>query len=143
MAGISRKEIDLLTGEAQSFGAKGLAWIKVKNGFESPIAKFFPEEVMKEMAERLEAKDGDMMLFVADKPKVVYDVLSRMRLEFGKRLNLIQPGYKFVWITDFPLLEWDEEEARFQAMHHPFTSPLDRRYEKMCLTGDPSATKGP
>ena len=123
MAGISRKEIDTLTGEAQSFGAKGLAWIKVKNGFESPIAKFFPEEVMKEMAERLEAKDGDMMLFVADKPKVVYDVLSRMRLELGRKLNLIQPGYKFVWITDFPLLEWDEEEERFQAMHHPFTSP--------------------
>ena len=103
MAGISRKEIDLLTGEAQTFGAKGLAWIKVKNGFESPIATFFPEDVMKEMAKRLEAKDGDMMLFIADKPKVVYDVLSRMRLELGKRLNLIQPGYKFVWITDFPL----------------------------------------
>ncbi len=135
MAGISRKEIDLLTGEAQAFGAKGLAWIKVKNGFESPIAKFFPEDVMKEMAERLEAKDGDMMLFVADKPKVVYDVLSRMRLELGRKLNLIRPGYKFVWITDFPLLEWDEEEERFQAMHHPFTSPLDSDMEKM-LTGD-------
>src|SRR4030066_1919877 len=74
MAGISRKEIDLLTGEAQAFGAKGLAWIKVKNGFESPIAKFFPEEVMKAMAERLAAQDGDMMLFVADKEKVVHDV---------------------------------------------------------------------
>lgn len=135
MAGISRKEIDLLTGEAQAFGAKGLAWIKVKNGFESPIAKFFPEEVMKDMAERLEAKDGDMMLFIADKPKVVYDVLSRMRLELGKRLNLIEPGYKFVWITDFPLLEWDDEEERFQAMHHPFTSPLGGDMEKM-LTGD-------
>ena len=135
MAGISRKEIDLLTGEAQTFGAKGLAWIKVKNGFESPIAKFFPEEVMKEMAERLEAKDGDMMLLVADKPKVVYDVLSRMRLELGRKLNLIQPGYKFVWITDFPLLEWDEEEERFQAMHHPFTSPLDGDMGKM-LAGD-------
>jgi aspartyl-tRNA synthetase len=135
MAGISRKEIDLLTGEAQAFGAKGLAWIKVKNGFESPIAKFFPEEVIKEMAERLEAQDGDMMLFIADKPKVVYDVLSRMRLELGRKLNLIQPGYKFVWITDFPLLEWDEEEERFQAMHHPFTSPLDGDMEKM-LTGD-------
>ncbi|MFZ2198677.1 MAG: aspartate--tRNA ligase, partial [Thermodesulfovibrionales bacterium] len=135
MAGISRKDIDLLTGEAQAFGAKGLAWIKVKSGFESPIAKFFPEEVMKEMAERLEAKEGDMMLFIADKPKVVYDVLSRMRLELGKKLNLIQPGYKFVWITDFPLLEWDEEEERFQAMHHPFTSPLDVDLEKM-LTGD-------
>ena len=135
MAGISRKEIDTLTGEAQAFGAKGLAWIKVKNGFESPIAKFFPEDVLKAMAERLEAEDGDMMLFVADKPKVVCDVLSRMRLELGRTLKLMQPGYKFVWITDFPLLEWDAEEDRFQAMHHPFTSPLEGDMEKM-LTGD-------
>ncbi|MBI5632530.1 MAG: aspartate--tRNA ligase [Nitrospirae bacterium] len=135
MAGISRKDIDLLTQEAQSYGAKGLAWIKVKNGFESPIAKFFPEDVMKAMAERLGAEDGDMMLFVADKVKVTYDVLSRLRLELGKRLNLIQPGYKFVWITDFPLLEWDDDEVRFQAMHHPFTSPLDEDIEKM-MSGD-------
>ncbi|MDH4232103.1 MAG: aspartate--tRNA ligase [Nitrospirota bacterium] len=137
MAGISRKEIDLLTAEAQAFGAKGLAWIKVKNGFDSPIAKFFPEDVLKAMAERLQAEEGDMMLFVADKPKVVYDVLSRMRLELGRKLNLIQEGYKFVWITDFPLLEWDAEEERFQAMHHPFTSPFDEDVEKM-LAGDVS-----
>ena len=135
MAGISRKDIDLLTQEAQSYGAKGLAWIKVKNGFESPIAKFFPEDVLKAMAERLNAEDGDMMLFVADKVKVTYDVLSRLRLELGKRLSLIQPGYKFVWITDFPLLEWDDDEGRFQAMHHPFTSPLDEDSEKM-MSGD-------
>jgi aspartyl-tRNA synthetase len=135
MAGISRKDIDLLTQEAQSYGAKGLAWIKVKNGFESPIAKFFPEDVLKSMAERLGAEDGDMMLFVADKVKVTYDVLSRLRLELGKRLNLIQSGYKFVWITDFPLLEWDDDEGRFQAMHHPFTSPLDEDSEKM-MSGD-------
>lgn len=131
MAGLSRKEIDMLTAEAQSFGAKGLAWIKVKNGFESPIAKFFPEEILKKMAERLEAAEGDMMLFIADKPKVTYDVLSRLRLELGKRLNLIKPGYKFAWIIDFPLLEWDEEEGRFQAMHHPFTSPMNEDIEKM------------
>ncbi len=131
MANLSRKEIDMLTAEAQSFGAKGLAWIKVKNGFESPIAKFFPEDVLKEMAARLDAGDGDLMMFVADSKKVVYDVLSRMRLELGKRLDLIRPGYKFVWITDFPLLEWDEEEGRFQAMHHPFTSPMDEDIKKM------------
>ena len=135
MANLSRKDIDLLTEEAISFGAKGLAWIKVKNGFESPIAKFFPEEILKEMAQRLEAEEGDLMLFVADKDKVVHDVLSRMRLEFGKRLNLIVAGYKFVWITDFPLLEWNDEEGRFEAMHHPFTSPMDDDIEKM-LTGD-------
>ncbi|MDH5203773.1 MAG: aspartate--tRNA ligase, partial [Nitrospirota bacterium] len=139
MAGLSRKEIDLLTEEAISFGAKGLAWIKVKSasggGFESPITKFFPEEILKEMAQRLETEEGDLMLFVADKEKVVHDVLSRMRVEFGKRLNLIGSGYKFVWITDFPLLEWNDEEGRFEAMHHPFTSPMNEDIEKM-LTGD-------
>ncbi len=131
MAGLSRKEIDMLTEEAQSFGAKGLAWIKVRNGFESPIAKFFPEEILRQMAERLYASEGDMMLFVADKEKVVHDVLSRMRLELGKRLNLIQDGFKFLWVTDYPLLEWDEEGGRFTAMHHPFTSPIDEDIEKM------------
>ncbi|MBF0557908.1 MAG: aspartate--tRNA ligase [Nitrospirae bacterium] len=125
MAGLSRKEIDTLTEEAQSFGAKGLAWIKIKAGFDSPIAKFFPEEVLKQMAERLDAEEGDLMLFVADREKVVHDVLSRMRLELGKRLNLIKDEFNFVWITDFPLLEWDEDERRFVAIHHPFTSPLD------------------
>ena len=137
MAGLSRKDIDTLTAEAQSYGAKGLAWIKVKSasggGFESPIAKFFPEEILKKMAERLEAAEGDMMLFIADKPKVTYDVLSRLRLELGKRLHLIKPGYKFAWIIDFPLLEWDDEEGRFQAMHHPFTSPMNEDIEKMLV----------
>ncbi|MDA8078221.1 MAG: aspartate--tRNA ligase [Nitrospiraceae bacterium] len=131
MAGLSRKEIDLLTEQAQSFGAKGLAWIKVKNGFESPIAKFFPEDVLREMAARLEAVEGDLMLFIADAPKATYDVLSRMRLELGKRLGLVKAGFKFVWVLDFPLLEWDEEEGRFQAMHHPFTSPADEDIRKM------------
>ena len=135
MASLSRKEIDVLTGEAVSYGAKGLAWIKVKNGFESPIAKFFPEEILKQMAARLEAEDGDLMMFVADSGKVVHDVLSRMRLDLGKRLNLIKPGYEFVWITGFPLFEWNDEEGRFEAMHHPFTSPMDEDVEKM-LTGD-------
>jgi aspartyl-tRNA synthetase len=135
MAGLTRREIDLLTTEAISLGAKGLAWIKVKSGFESPIAKFFPEDVLKEMAERLEATDGDLMLFVADEEGIVLDVLGRMRDELGKRLDLIGPGYRFVWITDFPLLEWNDEEKRFEAMHHPFTSPRDEDIEKM-LTGD-------
>ena len=131
MAGLSRKEIDTLTEEAKSFGAKGLAWIKVKDGFESPIAKFFPEEILRQMAQRLDAEEGDLMLFVADQDKVVHDVLSRMRLEFGKNLNLIKPGFKFVWILDFPLLEWDEDEGRFQAMHHPFTSPAEDDMETL------------
>jgi aspartyl-tRNA synthetase len=131
MAGLSRKEIDMLTEEAQSFGAKGLAWIKIKDGFESPIAKFFPEDVLRQMAERLEASEGDLMLFIADREKVVHDVLSRMRLELGKRLNLIKDGFKFLWVMDYPLLEWDEEGGRFTAMHHPFTSPVDKDIERM------------
>lgn len=131
MAGLSRKEIDVLTEEAKSFGAKGLAWIKVKDGFDSPIAKFFPEEILRQMAGRLGADDGDLMVFVADTEKIVHDVLSRLRLEFGKSLNLIKPVFKFTWVLDFPLLEWDEEEARFQAMHHPFTSPVDADVERL------------
>jgi aspartyl-tRNA synthetase len=136
MAGLSRKEIDMLTEQAQTYGAKGLAWIKVKNGFESPIAKFFSEEVLREMAERLEAAEGDLMLFVADTEKVVNDVLSRMRLDLGRRLQLIpESDYRFAWILDFPLLEWDEEEGRFQAMHHPFTSPVDEDSERLFESG--------
>jgi len=131
LASLSRKEIDLLTEEAMSSGAKGLAWIKVKNGFESPIAKFFSEDILKEMAKRLRAEEGDLMLFVADGEKVVHDVLGRMRIELGKRLNLIKSGYKFVWITDFPLFEWNKDETRFEAMHHPFTSPTDKDVEKL------------
>lgn len=136
LAGLSRKEIDMLTEEVKTFGAKGLAWIKVKNGFESPIAKFFSEGILREMALRLEAEEGDMMLFIADKEKVVHDTLSRLRLELGKRLNLIREGFKFLWVSDYPLLEWDEEEKRFQAMHHPFTSPIDEDIDRI-LSIDP------
>ncbi len=131
MASLSRKEIDMLTETAISYGAKGLAWIKVKNGFESPITKFFPEDILSQMAERLEAEDGDLMLFVADKENIVFDVLSRMRLDIGKKLNLIKSGFEFAWITDFPLLEWNEDEGRYEAMHHPFTSPMDNDIEKL------------
>ncbi|MCX8029956.1 MAG: aspartate--tRNA ligase [Thermodesulfovibrionales bacterium] len=125
LASLSRKEIDNLTLEAQSYGAKGLAWIKIKNGFESPITKFFPSQTLKKIAEKLQAEEGDLLMFVADKEKVVNDVLSKMRLDLGRKLNLIKNSFNFLWITDFPLLEWDEEEGRFNAMHHPFTSPAD------------------
>lgn len=131
MAGLSRKEIDLLTEETKSFGAKGLAWIKIKNGFDSPITKFFPEGILKQMAERLGAEEGDMMLFVADKEDIVHNVLGRLRLELGRRLNLIKEGFNFLWIVDFPLLEWNPDERRFRAMHHPFTSPVDEDIEKL------------
>jgi aspartyl-tRNA synthetase len=131
LAGLSRKEIDLLTEEAQSYGAGGLAWIKVKDGFESPITKFFPEGVLREMASRLGAENGDMMLFVADTEETTLDVLGRLRLSIGKRQGLVEEGFRFCWVVDYPLLEWDDEEGRFQAMHHPFTSPADEDIERM------------
>jgi aspartyl-tRNA synthetase len=136
LAGLSRKEIDLLTEEAQSYGAKGLAWIKIKDGFESPITKFFPEGVLREMADRLGAEQGDMMLFVADDEETTLSVLGRLRLSIAKRQNLIRNGFRFCWVVDYPLLEWDEDEERFQAMHHPFTSPTDEDIERM-LNEDP------
>ncbi len=125
MAGLSRSEIDMLTEEVKALGAKGLAWIKIKDGFESPIAKFFPEDILRQMAQRLSADVGDMMLFVADKEEVVHSVLGRLRLELGRRLALIKDGFNLIWIVDFPLFEWSPDEKRFQAMHHPFTSPVD------------------
>jgi aspartyl-tRNA synthetase len=125
MAGLSRKEVDILTEDAKALGAKGLAWIKVKAGFESPVAKFFTEDILRQMAERIGAEDGDMILFVADSENVVHNVLGRMRLDLAKKLGLIGAGFNFLWVTGFPLLEWDEDEKRYSAMHHPFTSPTD------------------
>ncbi len=136
MAGLSRKEVDTLTEDAKKLGAKGLAWIKVKSGFESPIVKFFPEEILRKMAERVGAEEGDLILFVADTESVVHNVLGRMRLDLGRKLKLIREGFNFSWITGFPLLEWDEEEKRYAAMHHPFTSPSDEDIEKMMQLSD-------
>jgi len=137
MAGMSRKEIDDLTNEVKTFGAKGLAWIKIKdNGFESPIIKFFPEEALAGMKEKLKAQSGDMMLFIADSEKIAQNVIGRLRLDLGKRYPVdFKDEWRFCWITDFPLLEWDDEEERFAAMHHPFTSPTDEDIEKI-LSGD-------
>jgi len=126
LAGYSRKELDDLTKQVQTFGAKGLAWIKVKDGFESPIVKFFPRQTLEALAERLEAEEGDLLLFVADSREVVNDTMSRLRGELARRLDLIKRDeYRFVWIVDYPLFEWDDEDQRFRAMHHPFTCPAD------------------
>jgi aspartyl-tRNA synthetase len=131
LAGYSRKELDDLTKDVQGYGAKGLAWMKVKAGIESPIAKFFPEEVLKALVEHFEAEEGDLLVFVADKQGIANDCLSRLRNEMGKRLGLIKEGdYKLVWITDFPLFEWNPDEKRYEAMHHPFTSPMEEDIEK-------------
>ncbi len=133
MAGLSRKEVDDLTNEAKIFGAKGLAWIKVTDGgFESPIAKFFKDGQVREIAARLGAKPGDLMLFIADSPKVVFETLGYLRLLLGKRLKLIDENrLNFLWVTDFPLVEWNADEKRYDAMHHPFTAPKDEDLEFM------------
>jgi aspartyl-tRNA synthetase len=127
LTGLSRKEMDDLTNEAKVFGAKGLAWIKVTDaGFESPIAKFFKDGQIKAIAERLGAKPGDLMMFIADSRKIVAETLGYLRLLMGKRLNLIDEGkFNFLWVTDFPLVEWNADEKRYDAMHHPFTAPKD------------------
>jgi aspartyl-tRNA synthetase len=136
LAGYSRKDLDDLTKEVQGFGAKGLAWMKVKGTIESPIAKFFSEDTLRALVERFEAEEGDLLLFVADKENVANDCLSRLRNEMGKRLKLIEDGvYRFAWITDFPLFEWNEDEKRFEAMHHPFTSPMEEDIEKFMSIG--------
>lgn len=121
----SRKDVDDLMAFAARYGAKGLAWIAFKDGeIKGPIAKFFTEEEMDKIKERMEAKEGDLLLFVADKPKIVADSLSALRLKFGKELNLVdEKEFKFVWIVDFPLVEYDETEKRYVALHHPFTMP--------------------
>lgn len=106
------------------FGAKGMAWIKVTSeGVNSPIAKFFSEEEMKAIIERTGAQVGDVIMIIADAPKVVYGALGALRLKLGKELGLINNDeYKFLWIVDFPMFEYDEEEQRYKAQHHPFTS---------------------
>jgi len=140
IASYSRKQMDDLTADAQSYGAKGLAWIKVKDGgkdggFDSPIAKFFSTETLKAMAERLGASDGDSMLFVADKAGVAAETLGRLRVMLGQRLNLIHSDkYCFTWVTGFPLLEWDDELGRYQAMHHPFTAPFEVDIETLLMS---------
>ncbi|MBU5638873.1 aspartate--tRNA ligase [Geomonas sp. Red69] len=124
---MSRKEIDDLTEFAKIYGAKGLAYVKMTSeGWQSPIAKFFTAEEIATMDKAFDAKEGDLLLFVADKPKVVNDSLGKLRNHLAAKMGLTDPNeYRFVWITDFPLLEWDEEEKRWAAVHHPFTAPMD------------------
>ncbi|MFQ6111259.1 MAG: aspartate--tRNA ligase, partial [Nitrospinota bacterium] len=123
----SRKEIDDLTALAQEAGARGLAWVKWQDsGVQSPIAKFFPGELLPGIAERLRAKPGDLLLMVADQGDVPTQVLTRLRAHIAERLGLIKPeSYCFLWVVGFPLLEWSEEEGRWLAVHHPFTAPVD------------------
>ena len=136
-AGLSRKEIDELTEFVRIYGAKGLAYVKVTaEGWQSPIAKFFTAEEMASIDREFGAEQGDLLLFVADKPKVVNDSLGRLRNRLAQILKLVDDEtFRFVWITDFPLLEWDDEEKRWVAVHHPFTAPMDE--DLQYLESDP------
>jgi aspartyl-tRNA synthetase len=125
-AHFSRKDLDDLTAYVANFGAKGLAWVKVKpeGEWQSPIAKFFSDEERAGMAKTLGAETDDLLFFVADQPNVVHQALSELRLELGRRLNLIdKKQFNFLWVCDFPLLEYDHEQKRHTAVHHPFTAP--------------------
>lgn len=122
----SRKELDDLTALAQSWGAKGLAWAKINpEGWQSPLAKFFKEEERSTIDRTLEARPGDLLLFQADVPSVVHEVLGKIRLHLGQRLALPRDRFEFAWVTQFPLLEYRVEEGRYGAVHHPFTAPLE------------------
>ena len=129
--GLSRKEIDDYTSFVSIYGAKGLAYIKVNalekgsEGLQSPILKFLPETVVKIILDRTCAKNGDLIFFGADKAKVVNEALGALRAKVGHDRGLSEPGWKPVWVVDFPMFEWNEDESRWQALHHPFTAPAD------------------
>ena len=130
----SRKDIDEITKLAVSYGAKALANIIYNEDgtAKSPVLKFVTDEQAKAIQERAQAKPGDIIFFVADKPKLVYDVMGRLRLHFGKTLNLInKDDNALLWVVDFPMFEWSDEENRYMAMHHPFTSPNMEDMDKL------------
>ena len=137
----SRKEIDDLTKFVAVYKAKGLAWIKVReNEWQSPIAKFFTDEEKAKLAERIDMQPGDLIFFMADKPAIANEALGQLRNHLGQRLNLIDPeAFNFLWVTHFPMFEWDETEKRHQALHHPFTAPLEEDYS--LLEKDPTAVR--
>ncbi|WP_022846466.1 aspartate--tRNA ligase [Desulfurobacterium sp. TC5-1] len=140
-ASLSRKEIDELTKFVGIYGAKGLAWIKVQpDGLQSPIVKFFTEGEINEILKRLEAEPGDILFFVADTAEVTNHALSNLRLKLGKMAGFIDDSkINILWITDFPMFEWNEEENRWEALHHPFTSPKEEDVEK--LEVDPGSVR--
>ncbi len=139
MADLSRKDLDILTEFAQGLGAKGLAWVKIKEdgSWQSPIAKFFTDEEKDAIVERLQGKPGDIFFFGADQKATVYRVLGELRCRLAKDRGLVDDHtFSFVWVTRFPLVEYDEDEARFTAMHHPFTAPVEEEID--LLEKDPA-----
>ncbi len=140
-SGFTRKETDDLGEFVTVYRAKGLAWIKVKeDSWQSPIAKFFTDAEKEALTERIQMEPGDLVFFVADQPKIVNDALGHLRNHLGKKLGLIDENeFRFVWVTQFPMFEYDETEKRYQALHHPFTAPLDEDFDK--LTSDPLSVR--
>ena len=141
-ASMGRKQIDKLVDLAKTYGAKGLAYLCVNEDgtYKSSFAKFMTEEELAALVEAMEGKPGDLLLFAADKNKVVWAVLGALRLHMAKELNLLDPNqYNFLWVTEFPLLEWSDEENRYMAMHHPFTMPMEEDWDK--IDSDPGAVR--
>ena len=140
--GMPRKKIDALVEYAKTYGAKGLAYIALQadGTVKSSFAKFMKPEEMDALVKAMDGKPGDLLLFAADKNKVVWDVLGALRLEIGRQLGLMKKDdYQFLWVTEFPLLEWSDEENRFKAMHHPFTMPMEEDWDK--IDSDPGAVR--
>ena len=137
-----RKKIDKLVSFAKDYGAKGLAYLAVNEDgtYKSSFAKFMTEEELAALVEKMGGEPGDLLLFAADKNKVVWDVLGALRLELARQLELLDKNrYNFLWVTEFPLLEWSDEENRFMAMHHPFTMPMEEDWDK--IDSDPGAVR--
>ncbi|MCI9136307.1 MAG: aspartate--tRNA ligase [Lachnospiraceae bacterium] len=137
-----RKKIDKLVEFAKGYGAKGLAYLAVNEDgtYKSSFAKFMEEDTLKALVEKMEGQPGDLLLFAADKNTVVWDVLGALRLELGRELGMMDKNaYNFLWVTEFPLLEWSEEENRFMAKHHPFTMPMEEDWDK--IDSDPGAVR--
>lgn len=141
-AGMPRKKIDKLVEFAKGYGAKGLAYLAVNEDgtYKSSFAKFMTEEELSALVAAMDGQPGDLLLFAADKNKIVWNVLGALRLELAKELDLLDSNqYNFLWVTEFPLLEWSDEENRFMAMHHPFTMPMEEDWDK--IDSDPGAVR--
>ena len=137
-----RKKIDKLVEFAKGYGAKGLAYVCINEDgtFKSSFSKFMKDEEMAALVEKMNGKPGDLLLLAADKNKIVWNVLGALRLKLAEDLEMLDPNqYNFLWITEFPLLEWSDEENRFMAMHHPFTMPMEEDWDK--IDSDPGAVR--
>jgi aspartyl-tRNA synthetase len=139
--GLTRKQIDEYTAFVARYGARGLAYVKVndpakgRDGLQSPILKFLGDDAVAGIVQRTQVESGDLVFFGADKAKIVNDALGALRLQVGRDLGLVEAGWRPLWVTDFPMFEWDADAKRWGAMHHPFTSPADP--DPAALTADP------